>query len=68
MNSLGTCLDVSNIVIMFVVFLKIIGDVVVVVYFFLILGHGWEASIKQMALSVVKLEVLSVSPNSEVRQ
>ena len=68
MNSLGTCLDVSNIVIMFVVFWKIIGDVVVVVYFFLILGHGWEASIKQMALSVVKLEVLSVSPNSEVRQ
>ncbi|XP_074609834.1 DALR anticodon-binding domain-containing protein 3-like isoform X1 [Acropora palmata] len=30
-------------------------------------GHGWEASIKQMALSVVKLEVLSISPNSEVK-
>lgn len=30
-------------------------------------GHGWEASIKQMAVSVLKLEILSVAPNSELK-
>ena len=31
-----------------------------------LLGQGWESSIRQMAIAAVKLEILSVSPNSEV--
>jgi len=30
-------------------------------------GHGWETSIRQMAVAAVKLEILSVAPNSEVK-
>ena len=33
---------------------------------FCILGHAWESSIHQMAVAAVKLEILSIAPNSEV--
>ncbi|KAL9959243.1 hypothetical protein ACROYT_G032550 [Oculina patagonica] len=30
-------------------------------------GHGWDISIRQMAVAAIKLEILSPAPNSEVR-
>ncbi|CAH3157465.1 unnamed protein product [Porites evermanni] len=30
-------------------------------------GHAWESSIHQMAVAAVKLEILSIAPNSEVK-
>lgn len=29
-------------------------------------GHGWDISIRKMAVAVIKLEILSAAPNSEV--
>jgi len=29
-------------------------------------GHGWDISIREMAVAVIKLEILSAAPNSEV--
>ena len=33
---------------------------------FRFLGDAWECSIHQMAVATVKLEILSIAPNSEV--
>ncbi|KAJ7377626.1 DALR anticodon-binding domain-containing protein 3 [Desmophyllum pertusum] len=30
-------------------------------------GHGWDISIRQMAVATIKLEILSAAPNSEVK-
>lgn len=36
------------------------------VFYYVFPGHGWDISIREMAVAAIKLEILSAAPYSEV--